>query len=154
MRADFDGHGRGPGTTIRGPERNRTIYLCSSAALGSAAAGAGSSGLGGAAFNGFIESGTGVALSIGAVLRGANTTREPTSMKSNIRKIPRNRNAAMRTIAFTGLSHSRCMKNSPTRMALTLAIARAITTLAEPKLNEAAATVMMVRNSSANRFAV
>jgi hypothetical protein len=26
-----------------------------------------------------MESGTGVALSIGAVLRGANTTREPTS---------------------------------------------------------------------------
>ena len=57
-------------------------------------------------------------------------------------------------IAFTGLSQIRCMKNSATRMAFTLAMASAMTTLAEPKLKEAAATVITVRNSSANRFAV
>ena len=60
----------------------------------------------------------------------------------------------MAMMELTGLSQTRCMKNSATRVAFTVAMASAMTTFAEPKLKDAAATVMMVRNSSANRLAV
>src|SRR5207249_2543387 len=108
-------------------------------------------GFGGGVNCGFSVSGTGVDFSMLGRLFGEYATRVLKSSKQNIRKMPRNRNPAMPIMAFTGLSLARCMKNRATSVAFTVAMLRAMVTLAELDGNFTyeAPTVIAVRISSA-----
>ncbi len=83
--------------------------------------------------------------------RGSMLSRVSKSSSVNIRKRPRKIKPAPAIMPFTGLSCSRCMKNSATRVALMVAMVSATTTFAapDPKSIYDAPTVMPVRIRSA-----